>query len=236
MIQMNKMRFKDAKGDPLGFSVFLENSKLPRGLIPRYRGNRLHVLFLICGIYYQYQDLFKKFLKQGTKVGGLGVSIMKDFTSTTGIVEMQILGLLGMFLSGPWMQHFYTSALSQIDHVEGIKQVTNVIDELKRMMGNPMTILTRTCDVFGKELTPDATLDRLREKPQDENMFERMMKACVVAVIAVLERQYKKYFETDISAKLISETKSARCHNIDAEEVMGMFSAAQKKAPNATLD
>ena len=79
------------------------------------------------------------------------------------------------------------------------------------MMGNPMTILTRTCDVFGKELTPDATLDRLREKPQDEKMFERMMKACVEAVIAVLERQYKKYFETDISVKLISETKSARC-------------------------
>ena len=77
-----------------------------------------------------------------------------------------------------------------------------------------MIILTRTC-----ELTPDATLDSLREKPKD-----------------VLERQYKKYFETDISATLILETKSARYHNIDAEEVMGMFSAAQKKAPNATLD
>ena len=106
VIQMNKMRFKDAKGDPLGFIVFLENSMLPRGLIPRYRGNHLHVLFHICGIYYQYQDLLKKILKQGTKVGGLRVSIMKDFTSTTGIVKMQVLRLLGKFLSGPWMQLF----------------------------------------------------------------------------------------------------------------------------------
>ncbi|KAG1696607.1 hypothetical protein GQR58_006255 [Nymphon striatum] len=32
---------------------------------------------------------------QGTKVGGLRAGIMKDFTSTTGIVELQILGLLG---------------------------------------------------------------------------------------------------------------------------------------------
>ena len=86
---------------PLDSLYFLENSKLPQGLIPRYHVNRLHVLFHICGTYYQYHDLFKKILKQGTKVGGLRVSIMKDFTSTTGIVEMQIIRLLGKFLSGP---------------------------------------------------------------------------------------------------------------------------------------
>lgn len=48
----------------------------------------------------------------------------------------------------------------------------------------------------------------------------------------------KKYFDSksDSNDKLRQETKSARSHNIDAEEVMGMFSAAQKRAPNATID
>ena len=38
-----------------------------------------------------------------------------------------------------------------------------------------------------------------------------------------------------MTAELKKETESARSHNIDAEEVMGMFSAAKQCAPNATL-
>ena len=50
-----------------------------------------------------------------------------------------------------------------------------------------------------------------------------------------MERQYKKYFECEITEQLRKETESARSHNIDAEEIMGMFSATKKKSPNATL-
>ena len=49
------------------------------------------------------------------------------------------------------------------------------------------------------------------------------------------KRQYKKYFECEITEQLRKETESARSHNIDAEEIMGMFSATKKKSPNATL-
>ena len=44
-----------------------------------------------------------------------------------------------------------------------------------------------------------------------------------------MERQYKKYFECEITEQLRKETESARSHNIDAEEIMGMFSATKKK-------
>ena len=50
-----------------------------------------------------------------------------------------------------------------------------------------------------------------------------------------MERQYKKYFECEITEQLRKETESAWSHNIDAEEIMGMFSATKKKSPNATL-
>ena len=49
ILQMNKMRFKDGKGDPRGFKAFLDQEGLPRGILPRYIGNRLHVLFHIAG-------------------------------------------------------------------------------------------------------------------------------------------------------------------------------------------
>nr|XP_023675021.1 uncharacterized protein LOC111847771 isoform X2 [Paramormyrops kingsleyae] len=40
---------------------------------------------------------------------------------------------------------------------------------------------------------------------------------------------------TPRKAKMKQETESARLHNIDAEELMGMFSAAQRRGPSATL-
>ena len=81
----------------------------------------------------------------------------------------------------------------------------------------------------------DTTLKNLREPPLDEEQFRDMIKGCLEGIIEVLERQYKKYFECEITEQLRKETESARSHNIDAEEIMGMFSATKKKSPNATL-
>ena len=61
------------------------------------------------------------------------------------------------------------------------------------------------------------------------------MKACLEEIIEVLERQYEKYFECEITEQLRKETESARSHHIDAEEIMGMFSATKKKSPYVTL-
>ena len=44
VLQTNKLRYKDVKGDPKGFVTFLDENNLPRGIIPRYRGNRLNIL------------------------------------------------------------------------------------------------------------------------------------------------------------------------------------------------
>ena len=228
VLAMNKLRFKNGKGDPRGFATFLYNEQLPRGIIPRYRGNRLHILFHICGIYVQYHSVLTNFLETGTLCGGLRASLLADFVTETALVEIQVLGLIGKILTGPWMKTFYTSSVNQIDHIEGIYIVQNVIKAL------------RCTDFFANDVieqtgAQDKTLEKLREPPKNEPMFRTMMTACLQAAIVVLERQYIKYFEIGITEKLKAETKSARSHNIDAEEVMGMFSAVKNKSPNATL-
>ena len=101
---------------------------------------------------------------------------------------------------------------------------------------NPGSVLTTQKDFFGHQLQDtDETLVKLRQTPADEKMFKTMMKECLSAIVVVLERQYKRYFSVDVTEQLRKETESARSHNIDAEEVMGMFSAAKDHAPNATL-
>ena len=60
------------------------------------------------------------FLEIGTLCGGLRASLLADFVTETALVEMQVLGLIGKILTGPWMRTFYTSSVNQIDHIKGI--------------------------------------------------------------------------------------------------------------------
>lgn len=236
VLSINKFRFKDGRGDPKGFTTALLDAGLPKGLIPRYRGTRLHILFLTCGKLVEHEDFFQKFFKEGTvSCGGLQASILHDFLSPVAKVEIQILSLIGKILSGPWMRRFYTSTTTQISHVDGISVVKQVLARAKACCSSPQETLTMKTDFFGDELTPDNRLMKLQQKPIDEDLFMSMMKNCLTAIVTVLEKQYRRYFDLDVTNELRKETESARCHNIDAEQVMGMFSAAKANAPNATL-
>lgn len=58
ILQMNKLRYKNAKGDPRGVVAFLDDRHIPRGVLPRYRGNRLHIIFHIGGKLLEHYDDF----------------------------------------------------------------------------------------------------------------------------------------------------------------------------------
>ena len=66
VLAINKFRFKDGKDDPKEFAAALDDAGLPRGLLPRYRGNRLHIIFHICGKLVEHADFFKAFFVDGT--------------------------------------------------------------------------------------------------------------------------------------------------------------------------
>ena len=165
--------------------------------------------------------------------------VMTLWMTLLTVVELQVLGLLGKLLTVPWMSKFHTSAVtSEIHHIEGIDIVRTVIEKLKEQLAAPLGVLTARHDFFGNPLDceSDVILGKLQQQPPcDVKLFEKMVESCLTSVIKVLERQYARYFSLDITEELRKQTESARSHNIDSEEVMGMFGAAQQKAPNATL-
>ena len=237
VLAINKFRYKDGRGDPKGSTTFLDNAGLPRGLVPRFRGNRLHIMFHICGKLFQHEDIFVKFFEEGTvSYGALQAAIFHDFQTPEARVEIHVLGLIGKLFSGPWMSKFYTSSSIQISHIDGISIVKNVLSVVKSLCEKPEDTLSTTTDLFGNELAAnDETLIKLKRTPVDEPLFASTMGACLLKVVEVLERQCKRYFGINVTDELRKETESARCHNIDAEEIMGMFSAAKEGAPNATM-
>ena len=66
VLQINKFQYKNGKGDPKGFTTFLCDHGLPLGLIPRYRGNRLHILYHICGKLIEHHTTLAEFFTFGT--------------------------------------------------------------------------------------------------------------------------------------------------------------------------
>ncbi|XP_070181627.1 uncharacterized protein [Littorina saxatilis] len=236
VLQLDKMRYKDCKGDPKGFKVFLEDHSLPKGLLPRYRGNRLHILFHTCGVLVQHYDLIRDFLATGVvSCGGLRDSLFHDFTSETGILELCALGLFGKLLTGPWMTKFYAGPEKGLHYLAGVDVVRSVHNTIAQSAMDPLSLLDRQTDFFGGDISKDPVLHSIAAFTPRTDEMRDMLTLCLDAVMSVIDRQYKKQFEIVQTDDLQAQTQTARLHNIDAEELMGMFSAAKEKAPNATL-
>ena len=91
-----------------------------------------------------------------------------------------------------------------------------------------------TNDFFGDPVDlSDKILWTLDGDSADE--ISKVLKDVLAAIMSVVQRQYKNYYAMEVTDDLRSKLASARTHNMDSEEVMGMFSAGQARAPRATL-
>ena len=103
---------------------------------------------------------------------------------------MKVLGLIGKQLTGPWMQVFYTSAESEIVHLEGIRVVRDAVASLKKAVLDPCSVLTQDVDFFGRKFGAIAkSLLQLHQEPSNREHFGEMLSACLNAVVSILERQ-----------------------------------------------
>ena len=151
---------------------------------------------------------FLELLTVGTvSQGGLQArlaSIRSDFTNETAKLEMQVIGLFGKLLTG--LGHGCKSSIHQQKNKLTklmASMLRNVVSELKDCSGNSISLLTRDTNFFGnKQDGEDSLLKQLRQRPSDKSLVGEFFTACLTYNIAVLERQYKQYFETDLTAEL----------------------------------
>ena len=110
------------------------------------------------------------FFADGTvSCGGLQTAIFTDYQSPVAKVEIQVLGLLGKLLSGPWMSRFYTSVDTQVSHIDGICIVKGVLTTVKAFGKKTQRHSFHKDRLFGKELAgDDQALMKLQQKPVDE--------------------------------------------------------------------
>jgi hypothetical protein len=232
-LQVNKLRYKDGKGDPHGFKAFLDKKKLPLTLLPQYRGNRLNIIFVISKINLEHGETLKECFRSGTACGGLRQAILTDVCREETTLQFIALAVFGEVLTTPWMKAFYRSAEEQMSYADALVQVKKVYWQLKEM-DSPRDLLQQPTDLFDNPLPELGVRQHSALYPVDK--LKNLLKALVEMAVNVLERQYGNLLEQDISGPFRMETASARTHNIVAEELVGMYSAFKERSPNATTD
>ncbi|KAK2144705.1 hypothetical protein NP493_4143g00000 [Ridgeia piscesae] len=110
------MRYKQGKGDPSGFKFFMKKENISPGLIVRFVGNRLHVIFHLAGVFFFLRDLLQLYLdKYSRNTTSLRTALQKDLRNEVIMMQLRCLGLMGKFLTGPWMREFYANTTKRTD-------------------------------------------------------------------------------------------------------------------------
>ena len=231
----DRLRFADNLGDPKGFSLYLAECGLKKGIIKSNRGNRLHLSFNQSEVHADNRDIFLKYISSKCHKNIDYLQRLKhDYTTTMAQEQFQALAIFSKILSAPWMRRFYRSAETTYTHMEAFEQVKTVMANLTAL-GNkdPICVDDIKEDLFGDKLVKDSALWNVSASSRVPHMLMKMAET----VNVVLKRQYSSYLNmTDAEIeKIRKDSEGASVNNILCEELVGMFSMMQERAPNASL-
>ena len=133
----------------------------------------------------------------------------------------------------------YVTPENETIYVVGAYEIIKEVNaRIKEQAFDAESSLDRQTDFFNEKIYGDITLAEFKHRGRTnfDRSFVKMIEASLKAVSDIIERQYRKYYDDEVLPELLEEeAKSCRLNNIDCEEIMGMFSAAKNRAPNASL-
>ena len=238
---MTKMRYKQGKGDPAGFKMFMRQENIKPSMIVRYVGNRFHVLFHLAGVLYLLRDKLMMYLENVCHNTTLRTALIQDLKNRTIILELRALGLIGKLVTGPWMKHFYASQhMTNLDIVPAINMCMNNLNLLR---ANPSIALIIKTDIFifGSILDDESVLKHLQESSfssAEHETFNEIFALLLQGVIDVINKQMDDYLRGELatlSPSKCCQSKSAPVHNMFSEQTLGLADHQLRRAHNAKI-
>ena len=188
---ISKLRYKDGKGDPLGFKTFLAENNIDNRLLVRYVGNRLHTLFHLGGSIFHLRDSLLAFMEVCSQEK-IRQAVKADLRDDVILLHLQVLGLLGKTVTAPWMTELYTDSKTR-QHLQLAWSLSGVLDFLKTCEASPELLLETTRNAFGKQLLQTAVLDSLRQPPKDLQMYNQVVQLVVSQIHLKVSKQLQPY-------------------------------------------
>jgi len=232
---ISKMKYKSS-GEPVWLKVFLENEGVNAKLLPRYVGNRFHILFSLCGnIRYLLPSLLKYFGKVCGKTAfakQIHAALMLDEVQD----ELLVGGLFGKCLTGPWMTCLYRqNSISNLQSGEILKRALN---NLSRLIGEPKLLWQTGFRCF--DVSPcadDPVGEQLRAFAQTPFSLALASRAAE-SFKKVMERQLVRYLEGgdlhDLPPERVLLGTNAPADNMVSESNLGLADYLHRKAANVS--
>ena len=213
------------------------NSKV---LYHRWVGSRFHVYFLDAGLIYFYRNTMKDFFQSvKTPTNPLPKAIHEWLSSESLDPVLRALGLVGKFVTGPWMR-FIPTLKCNLDLNPHLHTATMKIDE---WITDPASLLDGTTSpIFPTTCLKDRVFDCLVQPQGEEKdgLCSLLLKIFLQTIKDVILRQMSDQLPGgkfwDPSPELYERAKSCGPDNISGERRFGMVDAYMRRAPNASSE
>ena len=123
-----------------GFKHFFHQEGIKQSIIPRFVGNRFHIVFHLAGVIFYLRDKLIVYLETMCRnETTLRLPLLSDLKNKHILLQLQALGLLGKVITGLWMQQLYDN--SKITNLEVTPYIKTCLDNLKMLTRSPLLML-----------------------------------------------------------------------------------------------
>ena len=170
----------------------------------------MHIDFHLAGtIFYMRCQLINFLDKYCRPRGGLTAALKKDIQDHCILEHLRMLGLVGKFITGPWMTILYKEEEENLHSSPHLKKCEN-----------PEILNISPVDAFERLIDPckDIVLNSLLTAGPFNTDCVRMVAS---AILDVCQRQLTFYLKSeDFTPEQLAAGKAAPVHNMQAERIM----------------
>lgn len=210
-------------------------------LYHRFVGNRFHIYFLDAGLVDYYSEcLLEFFEKVHVPTNGMQNSLYTILKSKCRAVSFRALGLVGKFVTGPWMR-FVPTCRKILDVNLPLQKA---VETLSNWSADASPVMNGTADaVFSYvPLLKDSVYDHLLTSrgENDDNSCKSLLQELFVNIRSVIVRQMSDQLPGgkfwDPSRELQIQASSCAPDNLSGERCFGAADSYMQRAHNASTE
>ncbi|XP_071959561.1 uncharacterized protein [Antedon mediterranea] len=239
IVAVCKLCFNNAVGVPAEIDVYLKRKGIKvTNILSPIMGNRFHILYRNAGAVHLLLPHIVEFLtKVWPPTNDLQRAVLFDSKTAEYLTGCRALGLIGKYVSGPWMR--------LVERDQNILDLnmpfTLAVNKMEEWKLNTSVLVKGEADCLFADvpIIKDAVFYNLTATREDDQQVETVLSMLLDVIIDVCKRQLDDQLpggiHHDPSDSLKQQAKSCVGNNISGERVFGLLDHYVKRAPNASL-
>ncbi|XP_033102641.1 uncharacterized protein LOC117105571 [Anneissia japonica] len=234
-----KLCFNNAVGVPAEIDVFLKSRGIKvTDVLSPVMGNRFHILYRNAGaVHFLLPHIVEFLTKVWLPTNDLQRAVLVDSRTSEYTTGCRALGLIGKYVSGPWMR--------LVERNQNILDLntpfTLAVERMENWKVNASLLVRGEAECLFADVPviKDAVFDNLTTPHENDQQVETLLLKLLDVILDVCKRQLDDQLpggiHHDPSEALQQQARSCVGNNISGERVFGLLDHYVRRAPNASL-